>query len=361
MITLITGTPGAGKTLYTISKLLRDLVGSTVQKKQPDGSTVDVPRRMLTNINGLLLDHELIDGSDSGGLRNWQDWCKAGDLIVFDEVQRSWPPRANGSKVPDDISALETHRHRGVDFIVITQHPMLLDRNLRALVGRHLHVRRFGGIGAAIVYEWDHCSNSLMYSKSIAKAPWRYDKSVFELYKSAELHTKPKSRIPTLAFVILAAIAAAAYLVPSTYNRIMSKGDKTEKPKPSNQPGQIQPGQSQPSSTQQLPTRAPVESDNQHTQRIDLSDLILTGVATAGNLTAATWQWVQNGQPRYTFSHHQLTRQPFVIQYLSDCQARVFDTQTKTERLFWCQPGLIPEAQKTKESPSSTSATVAKL
>lgn len=226
MITLITGTPGAGKTLYCISKLLRDLVGSVVKSTDENGEQKETTRRLVTNIPRLLLDHELIDGDEEHGLRGWHKWCKPGDVIVPDEVQRYWPPRPNGSKVPEDISALETHRHKGVDFIIITQHPMLLDRNVLALVGRHLHVRRFGGIGASIVYEWDHCSRSLMYSKALNKSPFRYDKSVFKLYLSSELHTKPKTRIPTLAYVVLVALAAAAYFVPSIVNRIAAKSDK---------------------------------------------------------------------------------------------------------------------------------------
>ncbi|MDH4419198.1 MAG: zonular occludens toxin domain-containing protein [Acidovorax sp.] len=225
MITLITGTPGAGKTLYAISKLLRDLVGSVIKSVDEQGHEVEIPRRILTNIPRLLLEHELIGPDIGGGLADWQEWCKPGDVIVYDEVQRSWPPRPNGSKVPDYISALETHRHKGVDFIIITQHPMLIDRNVLALVGRHLHVRRFGGIGAALVYEWDHCSRSLMYSKSLKKSPFRYDKSVFKQYMSAELHTKPKTSIPPLAIVVICALVASAVLLPIAYKRIASKAE----------------------------------------------------------------------------------------------------------------------------------------
>lgn len=226
MITLITGTPGAGKTLYTVSKLLSELVGSVVKSTDERGEVKETPRRICANIPRLLLDHELIDGDEEHGVRGWHKWCKPGDVIVADEVQRYWPPRPNGSKVPEDISALETHRHKGVDFIIITQNPMLLDRNVMALVGRHLHVRRFGGLGASIVYEWDHCSRSLMYSKALNKSPFRYSKKAFKLYLSSELHTKPKTRVPTLAYVVLVALAAAAYFVPSIASRIASKSDK---------------------------------------------------------------------------------------------------------------------------------------
>lgn len=223
MITIITGTPGAGKTLYAISKLIRPLIGSQVSGRDADGNEIQVTRTIYTNINGALFDHELIDGGDNQGLRDWHKWAKPGSVIVFDEFQKAWPPRANGSKVPEDIQALDTHRHMGVDFVLITQSPMNVDRHIHGLCGRHLHVRRMGNMGLTIVYEWDHCSRSLMYSKSIAKAPWKYDKSVFQLYKSAELHTKAPRRIPSVIWLILLALGSIAYLAPTAYGRISAR------------------------------------------------------------------------------------------------------------------------------------------
>lgn len=215
MITIITGTPGAGKTLYTIQEFLKKLVGTTVTKTHDDGSTEEIPRVIYSNINGLAIDHELIDGSANGGLNNWHEWAKPGSIIVFDEVQKEWKPRPNGSAVPPYIGALETHRHMGVDFILITQGINLTDRNMVSLCGQHIHIRRMGGTRTCIVYEWDHASRSLMYSKSISKKLWRYNKSVFKLYKSAELHTKQGRKLPGLLWFLLIAIAIAIWKLPS--------------------------------------------------------------------------------------------------------------------------------------------------
>ena len=220
MITVITGTPGAGKTLYTIEKLLQPLVGATITYTDSNGDEVTAPRTIYTNINGLLLDHEKIDGGDNLGLRDWHKWAKPGAVIVFDEVQRHWVPRANGSKVPDDIQALETHRHMGVDFIIITQNVLLVDRNIHALAGRHLHVRRLAGTHMAIVYEWDHVSRALLYAKSLTKSPWRYSSKVFKLYKSAEVHTKQPRKLPGAVWFILAAILGTSVLGPTVYARL---------------------------------------------------------------------------------------------------------------------------------------------
>lgn len=223
MITIITGTPGAGKTLYTIEKLLQPLVGVTITYTNDQGQEVTAPRTIYTNINGLLLDHEKIDGGDNQGLRDWHQWAKPGAVIVFDEVQRHWQPRANGSKVPDDIQALETHRHMGVDFIIITQNVMLVDRNIHALAGRHLHVRRIANMPMAIVYEWDHVSRGLLYAKSLTKSPWRYSKKIFKLYKSAEVHTKQPRKVPGLVWFLLAAVVGVGVLAPTTYARLTDR------------------------------------------------------------------------------------------------------------------------------------------
>lgn len=223
MITIITGTPGAGKTLYTIEKLLQPLIGTFVPQEDEHGVVTMHPRTVYTNINGLLLDHELIDGGENQGLRDWHTWAKPGSVIVFDEVQRYWKPRPNGSAVPPDIEALETHRHMGVDFIIITQNVLLVDRNIHALAGRHLHVRRIASMPMAIVYEWDHVSRGLLYAKSLTKSPWRYSKKIFKLYKSAEVHTKQPRSIPGAVWFILAALLGTAVLGPTTYARLTDR------------------------------------------------------------------------------------------------------------------------------------------
>jgi zona occludens toxin len=125
--------------------------------------------------------------------------------------------------VPDDVQELDTHRHKGVDFILITQSVMNIDRHLHALGGRHLHVRRVGNMKAAIVYEWDHVSRSLQYSKAIAKSAWRYSSKVFKLYKSSELHTKVKRSTPPLLWAVLIGVCVAAWGIPTYIDRMKER------------------------------------------------------------------------------------------------------------------------------------------
>lgn len=239
MITLETGLPGAGKTLYCVDKLLRFLVGTEVKSTDDaTGLQVTTKRVIYSNINGLLFDHEKIGPGgewsfdaktktwhqppdcDKFGLNNWHEWAKPGSIVVFDEIQKPWPKVAVGSPVPPCITALETHRHMGVDFIALTQHPMLIHGNLVQLVGRHLHVRRMGNMGLAIVYEWDGCSKTLLYKNALSKSPLRYSKDAFALYKSSELHTKTPRKIPSLIFGALFGLAATFVLAPIVWSRI---------------------------------------------------------------------------------------------------------------------------------------------
>lgn len=217
MITVITGVPGAGKTAYCVEKLLLPMAGKLETAIDPDGKEIKYERKIYTNINGLLLDHELINAEH---LNTWQDWVKPGDLIVYDEVQKPWPKVAMGSKKPPCIEALETHRHMGVDFILLTQHPNLCHVALAELAGRHLHVRKLGNSRFATVYEWDGMSRTLLYKNSMAKSPWRRSKKAEQAYKSSSLHTKQKRATPTLVYAIIGATIAMAALGPYAWGRI---------------------------------------------------------------------------------------------------------------------------------------------
>ena len=135
MITLITGLPGAGKTLYALN-YVKNL------------SEKDNRQVYFSGINDIKLPWIELDKGE--------EWHQAptGSIVLIDECQRVFRPRGNGSAVPLHVSKLETHRHDGVDLVVITQHPMLADSNLRRLVGQHFHVVRAFGTKKATVHEF---------------------------------------------------------------------------------------------------------------------------------------------------------------------------------------------------------------
>lgn len=189
----------------------RHVPGSSVESK--GGS---VPRVLYSNIKDLLIEHRHIDAED---LDRWHEWAEPGAVIVFDEVQEVWRPRGLGVKTPPAIAALETHRHKGVDIVLITQHPMLVDPNIRRLVNRHLHLRRLTKT-IAMVYEWDHCENPGQTRSALTSRLWRHPKAAYELYKSAQLHTKPTARLPRALLGLLAALGALAVAGPFAWGRV---------------------------------------------------------------------------------------------------------------------------------------------
>lgn len=279
---LTTGVPGAGKTLYTVAKVLPDIAAQTFEYQ---GQTIQ-RRLMIGGIPDLLLEHELIDvpvfdpesyKDDWASMRrdpgdapldvpcradNWWLWCKPGDLIVIDECQRLFRPIASGRKIPQFIAKLETHRHYGVDFVLITQHPQLLHTNVRNLIGRHQHVRRMFGGSSTVIYEWDHCTHPDKI-KSASVSYWRHDKKAFGLYKSAEVHTKPASAKPWPLFIGLAAVGLVGYFGYRFYSHRLSPSALTAPaPAQSSASGVVPAASSAPASSVVLP---PAPSESQKT------------------------------------------------------------------------------------------------
>ncbi|GHD60772.1 zonular occludens toxin domain-containing protein [Jeongeupia chitinilytica] len=180
MIIMTTGLPGAGKTLRMVQEV----------KAQAEKENRPVFYAGLEILDEVYLPWTKLD--------NEAEWfnCPKGAIIVIDECQRLFRPRANGSAVPKCVSELETHRHMGVDLWITTQHPLLIDGNVRRLVGRHFHVNRTFNMRRAVVHEWNKCRDNCDKStKDSVRHDWSYPKVLFGKYKSTELDTY-KARIP---------------------------------------------------------------------------------------------------------------------------------------------------------------------
>lgn len=195
-ITLVTGLPGHGKTLYTLARFKEECA-----KAQP------VPRRVYYHgIKGLK-----IEGWEPWDVKDWET-LPAGSLMVVDEAQFAFPVTGRG-QTPEWVQKLATHRHLGLDFVVITQDPMLLDSFVRRLVDRHFHVIRKFGTHWATIHEFPNGARTDVAKnrKDSITHEWRYPKNVFELYESAEVHTV-KTRIPARVYMLgLAVVAFGAF------------------------------------------------------------------------------------------------------------------------------------------------------
>lgn len=211
MITLITGQPGAGKTLLLVSEFLKpesDNGRPIIADAIPDLVVPHEPAPALSTWTKTV-----DDPSSQTGTKLLFDF-PAGSIIAIDEAQRVYRPRAVGSKVPPEVAAFETHRHQGLDFILITQHPNLIDSNVRKLVGRHLHIRDIGILGRK-VYEWPECGNVEQFRNAPVQRSYRLDSKAFGLYKSSSLHIKPKRGLPK--GLILASVSLCLLLAGVGY------------------------------------------------------------------------------------------------------------------------------------------------
>lgn len=201
MITLLTGSPGAGKTAALV-EILAGLDGSRPV--------------FVDGLDGLKLPHNVCDAN------NWPSELPDGAILVVDEAQRVWRPRGPSAKVPDSVAEMETHRHRGIDIYMTTQSPRLVDANVRALVGRHIHIRDTGWYGRWW-YEWPETNESLAWKSCPNKRRYQLPKKVFDDYTSASMHVKPVRGIPRLLWVILALLAVGGFLGWRTYTIIRDR------------------------------------------------------------------------------------------------------------------------------------------
>jgi len=217
MLTIITGTPGAGKTQH----MLR--MGLELQKTTGRPIYYANIRGLVPLANWYELVHEVRQPLA------WHEQAPGGAIVLVDEVQVFWPPRALGSDIPESVERLQTHRHDGYDLICTTQDPTLIDTAVRKVTGRHLHIRRAFNSKRYLVREWDHVqpNPNNFHSKEEALVERKgYDLDVFKMYESTQLDTH-KKKIPGRLWLMLAAFPLIPFLLYVAVQALWS-GDVVE-------------------------------------------------------------------------------------------------------------------------------------
>ncbi|MGN6482730.1 zonular occludens toxin domain-containing protein, partial [Luteibacter sp.] len=141
------------------------------------------------NIRGLKLPGVL--ELDKDDVLNWHKVCEKGSLIVVDEAQRYWRA-SRGGGVDEAVIEMETHRHDGIDIVLITQHPGLIHANIRKLVNRHIHMVAYTE-HSALRWEAREVREDVQDPSFRATADfeeWKYPQNLYAFYDSAEKHTK---------------------------------------------------------------------------------------------------------------------------------------------------------------------------
>lgn len=201
MISILTGKPGTGKTAYAVKMLLED----PTLKDRP----------IFTNITGLKLPHHPIDAD---WLRDWHHNAPPEAFILYDECQDVFVPRHVSKEPPPYVNELTKHRKDySVDFFLITQKPSFVDHMVRGLAQRHIHIRETGL--TRMVHEAPEVVD--FEDKAVREVssgtPYSLPKHVFDLYTSAQVHTKKqRRRLPTafyvFAFAAVLSVALGIYL-----------------------------------------------------------------------------------------------------------------------------------------------------
>ena len=211
MIHLITAVPGAGKTLYTVSEVPKLFEGRDIYY-------YDIPE--LTLPWGELEDPT-----------KWQDYPD-GSVFVIDEAHKAFPKRDYRKPPPDYIEAIAEHRHRGMDFWLITQHPKDLDHFIRNRTNEHVYLEStLLGNESARVFIWKKYQDHPTLPAERERAEeftWQFPKQSYGLYKSATIHTKRKRPVKKLRAAVAAVVlgvAAAGGLMFHLVNKKLSVSD----------------------------------------------------------------------------------------------------------------------------------------
>jgi hypothetical protein len=220
-IHLITGTPGAGKTVFALEALLieagvKDRSSLKVVRAQLHEEHADtkITRPVVVcGVEGLKPDlfMEMDDPLE------WEQY-EDGTLFLVDEAWKWFGVQCKDTAKDRRFLALAEHRHRGMDFILTAQMPVQLLQHLRGLVSPHTHITRKFGTKTTIRYEWPSVQSNpnSQASKSISQERlWVNPSGVWEIFQSATLHTIKRKiplkvlMIPVVALGVAGLLAAA--------------------------------------------------------------------------------------------------------------------------------------------------------
>lgn len=208
MIEVITGLPGNAKTLYSL--------GLVIERAKKENRVVYYAGlKEFKSDDPRLLGTEWIEFDPV----TWHETVPSNAIILIDEAQKIFRNRSLGAVPGKHVTELEEHRHKGLDFYMITQHPSLIDPAIRKLTQTHHHMVRIWGREASTVHRWngikENCDKPGGRADS-EKKTWGFRKDLYGLYKSADAHTMKKqipARVKLLAVLCLVLVALVAYMV----------------------------------------------------------------------------------------------------------------------------------------------------
>lgn len=213
MFFLFTGQPGSKKTANMIHFVMSD-----DQFKNRPVYFYNITECIVPGWEELSKDEVL----------NWPNELPEGAVLLIDEAQEIWRPAAWDKTPPEHVTGLEKHRHKGLDILATTQHPMLIHTAVRRQVQQHRHISAAYGLRSKAMI-WEKCVNDPdehFTKQEAATESANVPKSVFSLYKSTALNTH-KARVPKklyfIGFLFAAVLVGGANFAYDLMSRVDDK------------------------------------------------------------------------------------------------------------------------------------------
>jgi zona occludens toxin (predicted ATPase) len=183
MITQVTGTPGAGKSIYALIKYILPELERKASRKIITNIPLNIDALVVVYGDIVRDSIEIFDGSYSE-IDVYEDSNKQflqGVLFIVDECQEHYDKdKIDGTEV---MAYFSRHRKYACDFVIITQNPALISRKLRALV-EYCHylskTRSIGGNGYIVKTYAGQSSRS----KPIMQSEGEYKPEYYGFYRS---------------------------------------------------------------------------------------------------------------------------------------------------------------------------------
>ncbi|MEV5119890.1 zonular occludens toxin domain-containing protein [Stenotrophomonas indicatrix] len=221
MIYWFTGQPGHGKTLHAIERLL---------EFKDQGRIV-----YACNIREFDYAKAGVLEMTPEQFRDWPSFLPDGAVALVDEAYEHGmlPKRPPGGKVPHHVEQLAKHRHRGLDFIFVSQSPdKQCDQFVHDLIERHVHVRRRFGTKFVQLREFDRFEAQSEKATPLVNRRRTLPTRPMGLYKSTELDTTER-RIPWYIIalpILLVGSVGLAYYTFGGMGKRLTGGDSSALP-----------------------------------------------------------------------------------------------------------------------------------
>jgi zona occludens toxin len=257
MLWLFTGKQGAGKTqlmiteaLYLSGMLKRPNLFTYIKNlfDRDKELKLKTPKRPVYQygIDEIKIDEwRSITKSE---LNVWWKHCDPGSILLVDEAQFPFYKHKeitneDGEKEPEPkYSMLTKNRHHGIDIFMATQDPSFIDKWVVKNCTKHFHLYRPMDVSIPTLSVWytgQVSPDTDTAQKKAINSQYKYDKRIWKLYQSAEIHTH-KFRPPKYLFYLIIALIAGFYGV---YNAFSVFGGRFINDEPTSAQGQKKPGQ----------------------------------------------------------------------------------------------------------------------